>query len=745
MRRVLLSILPLMAAVQAIAQDLDRRIDLSFPAQSAKSALVRLTEATGITFEAGGKLGSEPLLIHVTDVSVRDLMPRIAQAMSAEWEKTPSGYRLIRSPGLVRKQETAELDARVAGLRRAISEYLEKNADRRKWDKARVEQSIAAERKRREEMTRAVASHDGDGDMVLTTFSSTPSATPAMIALFEVLSTISARDLAAIAPNSRVVFASQPTPMQKAAPFDARKAMNVFLDAHNLLARTLSADAGTTRPNMRFEGGLDLEAKPITSPLGKLLLIVSRRGPDSSLMLHLKIADDKGKVIGTAVAVLSLPPTTAAKALDVKTAQWTPSPESIELLSLIGAAQESSRKSSVNVMEINGDRVVFSSDAPRASRPISPALLERLCRPEQDDPLGFYVSEALSAAAVARGDDLVASPPDSAFVGLAGLLGDKGSLSSAFADLDRIGLTASVDSGWLVVGAARPAEARAARIDRSALGTLLRTVRNAGYARLDDLGAFAAALPRARGQRGIDRAYLGIVTPEVEQDVYRVLESERGMLELYGLLSNDQRGMLKSQRTLVASGLTPVQKAQLHHMVYDVLSGPFLEGEGSTSMSMAVVSSQGDRPSSPPEETLAKEPTEAYPNGVPPTATLGFAVQQLPAAFTRLPGAIDGRFFSAGELGITLAMAERGNPDGLVIPTYSRFKPASMSRYSWQLTIGESGIGGTLADAWVDANAQETGVEGLSAEFQAAMRAAMERMRNIRSFGPDGPPPVASE
>ncbi|HRI45082.1 MAG TPA: hypothetical protein PLL78_03185 [Fimbriimonadaceae bacterium] len=742
MRKLLLSIMPLIAAVPAFAQDLDKRVSLSFPAENAKSALARLSEASGVTFEAGAKLGAEPLLLSVTDVTVRDLMPRISQAMDAEWEKTEAGYRLIRSPGLVRRQENAELEARIAGVKQSLAGFLQKHASRRKWDRAVVEKLIADERKRRQEMARSVSGHDGGDEMVMTTMSSTPSATPAMLALFEVLSSISPRDLASIAPNSRVVFSSQPTPMQKAATFEARKAANVFLDAHNLLARTLSADAVTTRPNLHFMGGLDLEAKPITTPLGKLLLIVSRRGPDSPLTLRLKIADDKGKIVGSADAGLSVALPTKPTSLEMKEADATLSPESLELLSLIGAAQAASRSSSVNVMEINGDRVTFSSEGPRAGRPISAALLDRLSRPEQIDPLSFFVSEALIAAAGARGENLVASPPDDAFLGMAGRLADKAPLTKAFSDLDQIGLDAVAEQSWLVVGAVRPAEARVSRIDRSALGALLRTVRNAGYARLDDLGAFAASLPRSRSRRGIDRSYLGIVTPEVEQGLYGAMESERGMLELYGLLASDQRAMLKGGRTLVASGLTPAQKTQVHHMVYDVISEPSFEGEGSSSMSMAIVSSSGDSPLGMREDTLAKEPTEAYPNGVPPTATLGFTAESVPAAFSRLPGAIDGRFFSAGELGMTLAMAERPNSDGLVIPTYTRFKSASMSRYSWQLRLGEGGAGGVLSDAWVEANTPEAGIDGLPAEFQKLMREAMERMRNMRVFGPDGPPPV---
>lgn len=736
--------LALAAAWPVAGQDLGKKVTLTLPAVEIKEALRQLSTQTGLKFEASGRVTGEPLLLDVRDVTVQDLMPRIAAAMKAEWEKIPDGFRLTRSPALDRQQENAELAARTVGIKKGLQRYLDEHQQMGQWDAETIAKLVEAEKKQRERTMKDIERNlSGDNTMMIS-MASNGSKTPAGTALYEILKGINARDLAQIQPGARVVYSSNPTPMQRSSSFDARLAINRFVAAHNMLANAVANEPAL--PNkVTFQGGLDLQAKPITGGTGKLLLIVNRQAADSPLTLHLKIADPSGKIIASSQAFVDVTETPAETKLSAPSKAIKLSEPSDELVKLLKDDGESSR-SSVNVMEINGDRVVMSSGDPEAGKPISPALLDKLIHPDKVDPLSLFVSEALIQASAAKGTNLVASPPDAAFGAYAGALSKESNAGTVLGLVGQAGMTAEEKDGWLVLSPTSPFASRQGRMSRGALGNLLRSIVGAGYARLNEMGAYAASLPVYREEKGPDDHYLQVISPAAYRDYRDMLAMSEGMLVLYGMLSSEQRRVLESGQNLLARNLGPGPSAQVSNIIYNRPSGlPMIRGEG-MSMMMAV-SSGGDEGDAPPEfgnDSLSKEPTEIYPTGIPVLASLTLKVTPEEAVFSRLSGSRDGRFFTAGELGMMQGMAEReaSTGSGIRPQNFTKFRNANLAKLEMKLAMTEKqNQSARLRDAWVQPNSLDVAMDALPAAFLKKIRDAQERMRNIR-VGEGSPPPA---
>ncbi|MBX7134289.1 MAG: hypothetical protein K1X67_16570 [Fimbriimonadaceae bacterium] len=741
--RILITVLALAAAWPGVAQDLDKKVSLTLPATDIKEALRLLSAQSGVELEASGRVAGEPLLLSVRDVTVQDLMPRIANALRAEWEKTAKGFRLTRSPALDRQQENAELAARTVAIKRSLARYLDQHQQMGAWDQETLAKLIDAEKKQRERTMKDIERNLSGDNAMMISMASNGSQTPAGTALYEILSTLSARDLATIQPGSRVVYASSPTQMQRSAPFDYRKAIDRFVASHNMLANAV-ANEPALPAKVTFQGGLDLQAKPIGA-ISKLLLIVNRQAADSPLTLHLKLADPSGKIVGTAQAFVDIEPVVSETQIKAPEKTITLSESSDELIKLLREDGESSR-SSVNVMEINGDRVVMSSGEPESGKPITPGLLTKLSKPEQFDPLSLFVSESLIQAAEAKGAQLVASPPDAAFGAFARALSKESSASTVFSTIGQAGMIAEEKDGWLVLSPTQPFTARRGRIDRRALGSLLRSIVGSGYARLNEMGAYAASLPTYREEKGPDDHYLEAISPAAYRDYRDMLAMSEGMLTLYGLLSSEQRRVLESGQNLLARNLGPAQSAQVANIIYNRPSGlPMIRGEGMAMM--MTVSAGTDDQGGPPDfgsDSLAKEPTEMYPTGIPAFASLSLRLTPEEAVYSRLPGSRDGRFFTAGELGMMQGMAEREASAGSGIrpPNFTKFRAANLARLEIKLSMNDKQAQTSrLRDAWVLSNSLDVALDALPAAFLKKMRDAQERMRNIR-VGEGSPPPV---
>ncbi len=740
MNKLLLSCIVFSAACGSFAQDLTKKVDFAPESLGAKPVLEGLSKLTGVHFSAGKAVENDPLYVRVSDTSIEDLMKRIAEATSAEWEKTSDGFRLVRSANLKGAQYQAYLRKRSDALKAGIANYVKENAKDGRWDVETVNKLVAAERKLREDILRQEGPLDDPKAQTMVSFSGSMGSSPATVALFAMIPKFSPRELAELPPNGRWVYSSDPTRMQRLFRFDITDPLNRFVAAHNLLA-DLVGNETNQNPNVHFSGGLDLNAKRIVGPIGKMLLIATRSGVDGSIGLKAKFFDGQGKLIDSAVTSVALAPEPEGAPTKFVT---KPDPVALSAVSqefkkLLGSLEaESGRRSRDNfaiaMMGPDGDVMEASSGASTQAMPISTALLQALQSPETHDPLSFAVKEVLDQT---LDGDVVACLPDEAVL--------QTSQQNPPSLQGLRGIQIKQEANWTVISAADPYVAESNRANRAALGAFLRAGLSKGYADLTEMGALSLSLMDQFQEGGLVGRYVKLMLPETSVVLSKLMTDSRSMLSLYGTLSQDQRKLLESGQNLAVGTFDATQNGILSGLVYGAGGQRTFEGRG---RSISMRQTSGDAPPEDPTERLSSEKTELLPNGVPSNSLLGMQFQPREAVFSKLPNARDGRFLTGGELGMQNAIADKLGSDiqaNVSIPIYSKFKSATITRIPWTLMLGQNQLErGNLRTASVSPGNTELTLDQMPESFRKAVQAGIDAMKNVKintmKFG-DGPPP----
>ncbi len=749
MRYMCLAILAA-SALASSAQDSEKTFSFRENLVGTKQVLEELSKKAGVRLTAGKAVENDPLYLKVENATLQETMKRVAAACSAEWEKTSDGYRLIRSASLQDKHYRANLQAKTEAFRRAIPEFMKEHASDQKWDVQRVTQLVADERKRREDILKQASNpSDEPNTQTYVNISDSSQANPAGIALYGVIGRLNPSDLASIPANGRWVYSSQPTRMQKPLPIDANVIISSFVRAQNLLASVAGSDA-QPQSNVHFTGGLDIDARPITGNVGRVLLICSRPSSSDDLAVQLKFFDGKGFLLGSAVKTLSANNTSGQQLSGIKTSAGSLrfSAESQEYLRLMassagGGGGRGGQNFSLAFGGNDGDFIQMDSGSMEQAKPISEGLLGKLAHPETTDPLGYFVAEALDQGIEGN---IACCLPDSSLLELSRrATGDKVVLSALLEGLPGVeGLQAD---GWTVLSAVDPYVAETQRTDRAALGAFVRSALSKGYANLNDMAALAATLPLDYEARGMESVYLGVILPESTQALNQLLQRSRNMLALYGTLSADQKKLLAAGQTIAAGTFDRRQMSLANDLVFGSSANArgLVLGKGT---SIGINKTTGDTPPRDARESLESEKTERLPSGILPSSPLSMQFLPKEAVYSRLAGGRDGRFLSAGEVGMRNAMAQRVGSDlpaSVQLASYTKFRAATLTRMPWSLGLGEDlSVSGTLSDASIDPSSKESSLEEMSDEFKKAVQAGFDSMKNVKfntmQFGGKPPP-----
>src|SRR5471030_2523469 len=85
-----------LVALTSFGQDLNKRISFSAPASRAVVLFPDLGKQIGLDLKTIAQTEDEVLLIRAHDVTIKELLDRIAKAANAEWRLDRKTYRLIR-------------------------------------------------------------------------------------------------------------------------------------------------------------------------------------------------------------------------------------------------------------------------------------------------------------------------------------------------------------------------------------------------------------------------------------------------------------------------------------------------------------------------------------------------------------------------------------------------------------------------------------------------------------------------
>ncbi|HMS55057.1 MAG TPA: hypothetical protein PKA27_06615 [Fimbriimonadaceae bacterium] len=472
-----LTLVALFLASFSGAQNMEKPITLSLGARSLAKAVEDLSVEADYRLQVAPGIAGEVVVIHVREVRLNDVMKRLADVTSGEWEKKSDHYLLIRSPRKVREEEEASRRLHRDQVKRSIDELLESLKPKTSGgpDK-QVEVSL------------------GGSQQGMLGNSFAPN-TPVGKAIGRLLSQVRLEDISSVESGGRVVFATSPNAMQKPLGSNAVSVINDLVKEQNEAAAKLATaqnpqeDPSQAKQEMqRFleAFGLGSQTKPITEPTVKALLVVEKQAIMPGMQVNLRLFGRDGSVLMNGLAFLNgggmFSMIGGMTPVDLKEA---PKPDpSEEVIQLSSVAKE------LEASKIN----VFN---PNSMAELSAELRAAMLDPVKHDPLSFKESELLLATAQQKGLNTVACLPDAMLgTGMSVMISSGSSqefkpTTYLFRLQKDTALKVTLTGKDLNIMPADPVESRRQRVDRPSLAKLINSAAAKRAASLDDLAAYA--------------------------------------------------------------------------------------------------------------------------------------------------------------------------------------------------------------------------------------------------------------
>lgn len=746
----------------ALAQDMAQKVTLRSPAKSAKALLAELSQSTGVAMTTAPQTAGEILLLSVTNVPLKDLMNKIAEAAGAEWQQDSAGWRLIRSQGLANKQDRELLEARAARIRAEIEKIAKSVAAQPRWTAAEARRAYEGEAGRGAVAPAPSLTFQLGQEMGQQRFEmprSRPNS-PVARALSRVLVGMNPADLASLAAGTRTVFALGPTRAQRPLPGKAVAAMQSFATEQALYAQSNSEGSAAEGAGPRWAlRGQDSRAQWPAGGVAECLFVVTRRADADSLQCELKVADREGRFFAQASRSINprasdgQPSAASGAAIAEKPLQISePGTQHATLLSRAFAGGDGFRFVSTsggdNVFMTVASSAALTGTATPASAPIEAAAewRERLARPDLFEPLGFAVSDLYLSYTAALGGNLVACLPDSVLMPLS-----RRSLQTLTpAELARIsradlGLGIRTADGWTVVTPRFPSLSRSTRIDRGALASMIAGIVRQGRLALDTLGAYALRRPTPPARGAFDTTYVALIDRRASGTLVESGFNWK-MIQLYSSLDQARRKALSDGAIVRLGSLSKYQFDLVDSMVYDDPNGairvqppqrqaPVGRGRGQRQREVfegALVMAGDDGSmmtfSTGGSASIMDERTEFLPDGLPAQGSMVMRwSRQLAAYATRSANPGDGQFLSAESYGAMTGFAQGSNARGEHgLPQYDRFQPGSIVTMQFTFALPSQG---TMQRELRDETVSEGSRLGTYEELPQAYRQEVERAR----------------
>ncbi|AIE87893.1 hypothetical protein [Fimbriimonas ginsengisoli] len=560
----------------AFAQDAGTKVTFTGRAARVETILAGLSQASGVKLSASAQTADEILIVSAKDVSLSDLMARIATATSGEWHQTADGYRLAQSVGARTREENESLNARVTAIRKGIAKHLQPP---KKSDKSEDPEGPPMEM-------------FGGNDA----------------SLYQIVAKADLNAIAALRTGERVVFSTNPTRTQRPFAGNVISLINAYVAEHN--KQVSQQPAPEQSPEMDkmpdfVKKMMDRMTKPV-GQVSKALFVVSRMGLGTFGMMQaeLRLYDAQGKVALTTPTMLESTDTSIS-----------------EMMQQIGATKPDPKKPKTTATPIDmtedtkAFQAAFKSSGMSGMQglKIPATILDKLYRPDQYDPLSFLATDEVLSLAKKTGKPVVAVLPDDIVSLLSSVMPNQNPTVEQFEKSLESEREAKVveDPAWLVIKPSHPAEARDARIDRKALARLLDAARTKGVASLDDVAQYALKAPSPM-EGGLGSLYVLLLVPGAfSQSLSGFTNWE--MLRFYGTLEPVAKQTLLNGGRIPFSGLTAYQHEQVRRMAYGAMPSLEIEeagkkNDGFPSFMRAFIGGSGD---------YREEPTELLPNGLP--------------------------------------------------------------------------------------------------------------------------------
>ncbi|MCX7798764.1 MAG: hypothetical protein N2109_00290 [Fimbriimonadales bacterium] len=677
-------------------------VRLELAAMPLSRAIPELSRALGRSLAVSSELAGEVVVLRVQGAEPAEVLRRLAEATEATWVEQNGLLRLALTDAQRKQQRDAELAYRERAVGEAIRKMAEPLARHPNFDQQAMEE--ASQRSQGAAVRQGGFSPLAMVQAGRNVIAGNP-ATPTGRAVARLARLIGARALAQLGDGERIVFSTQPNPMQRRFP-------NGGFDAIRLLVAEQSryADAEGARQDGGIEqllgavfGGGTRSA--VSGTPAKALLSVQRQKLLDGYEFRIALFDGDGRQVFTDGMTMLL----ETSGLNLLDALGQPPSDGEEI--------ELSPVSRELLQSLRGLTGLAFGQAP--SLGMSPEVAGRLRRPDLYEPLEYFHGEVFRGIGKAYGKNVVAAIPDGALASSSFLLpGQKLTVSAFLKGLqDLKTMTVQTEGDWIVGKPTRPWYQRQQRQDRAALARLIASAGARGTLRLDDLASYALTNPPLL--ESPVASLLALLTIPGAASNPNSMQWE--LLRFYGSLTAGQRQRLAAGDAIPLRELTPSQRGNVWRMVY--LPG-FL-GLGGLSVAGGL-----------PAPLARTEPTEILPNGLPPGSSLQVGIQRSEVVVDAGESRPGLRLFSAlgaEELGAMMQLREdptMGAMVGPLLPDWKQFRLGEKVRYSFLFRFTpEVVLGGSLEDVVLDERAPAASFEQLPQAFRDRVQRAREQMR----------------
>ncbi len=723
---------------------LQKKVSVSYPAMTAKNLMAALQKETGVPFSTAPQTSNDVLLLSVKDVTVQQLMDKIAEADGAEWVKDSQGYRLSRSQGLSNKQDREYLQARVEALKASLNKVLNPSASGAgsKGGQTPPPDGI---------FTVGDVSGGGMQEFKMPTQRKL-NETPVGRALLSILSKMNVNELATIGEGGRVVYATSPTRVQRNLPSAALPALQNFAAEHQKYVEAQrNAQTEVERNKVIFLGAGAQTSNELKGGVNKFLLVVQRSYDSDYLSIQLLVADGEGNIAASASTGITgdiIPKVTPFNPAEgEKPIELTPEAKLHAALMThaggptFGNTMMISTSSGGGMATFTAKAVGVPLNEPAAKPKPTAELFGKILEPEKYDPLSFAVSE-LVAGLGAEGN-LVAVLPDTLLMQLS----QRAATPTKPTDLKNLlvsGMDVNIASanGWIKVTPQFLSISRFKRSDRLIGGQLLRSVNRQKTMTLDDSASFAAKRGTALSHSHFEIPYLNVVNQQAGSTMEGMSPFNWGMLKLYGTMDVQMRRNMLNEGQVRASSLSPEQMAIFDRMVYDDMQGPIYRAPNSeqqrqpnrqrgemTETVMAFASGPGLFGLGAGK--LMNERTEFLPNGVPGDTMLNLKVNVRESVLASTADGQQSQYMSADDFAFQNWLASKTDMKGNIdLPRWEKFIPSKSTDLMFNFFFSpQVRMDRYLQDNETVGQALAVPFNQLPASFQSAVKAATERLQ----------------
>lgn len=521
---------PLLALLLLLPQgDTSQKVTFHMAAAPMSRVLEALSQTTKVPMAASKKTAPDVMVIDVKDVSLKDLMDRIALADTAEWTLENGTYKLNPATGKRNVEARQEIQRKVNVLKKGIHQQL-----------LALKKGIASQE------------NEVDGEW----------ANPETQDLLQIVLTLNLADLVQLQPDERIVYATHPNSLQRPLGPAVNDLIASMVRHHNQqLARLarMQEESDEDEPGLpeelvralspqmlaRMKHLSKIRITPITVPVAKVILAISgiQGGNGMANTVDLLLYDAKGRVLKQAQANLLRNSPEEASSASFEEPKVRTKLEWSEITQKV--------KDSYLAIQ-NGMEECYPKD-----------LQVRLDRPDLYDPLSYFASETVFTYARQNAQPLVAVLPDEMIT-----IGSNGPYDSLEAFQHSLSSKTSLkelqDRDWIVLVPSSPERARQERLDRVAYTRLLQSVVPSMGPSLDVLAEYAVSHPDPNWSPATAlHRYYNLDGRALTSD-----ETSWSALRFYGLLSPADRSLLKEGKTLSIKSLSAAQRTALSQLAF---------------------------------------------------------------------------------------------------------------------------------------------------------------------------------